>query len=408
MARTNIADVSSMIVLDDNGDPVSGGKYRIYQAGTTTDVTLHDAVSGGSAVANPIIADSAGRVSEAFCDAQKIKIVVLDANDVELAVYDHLDATGEDDESGFVDLTSTQTITGAKTMDIIGNATGLDDTNNNEIIVSTATASAVNHIGVTNAATGGAPAIAATGDDANIDLKIEGKGTGLPDLSDGFKSSSVTAFAIGTQQVLTSGTTYTPPTGCRAIEVTCVGGGGGGGGTGASGASTAGVGGAGSGGGMARMLITSLESSYTYAIGAAGTGGAAGTNNGANGGNTTFAGGSVSISANGGVGGGGGTATSGTSLSVGAAGGAATGGDLNLPGNSAGSAAIVSGDAISIPSSGASPLGGGAVQPSSTNADGTDATAKGAGGGGGISFDSATTRAGGDGAPGVIIVSEYY
>ena len=210
------------------------------------------------------------------------------------------------------------------------------------------------------------------------------------------------------QQVLTSGTTYTPPTGCRAIEVTCVGGGGGGGGSGASGATTTAIGGGGGGGGLARKFISSLESSYTYAIGAAGTGGAAGVNAGSSGGNTTFSGGSVSLSAGGGTGGTGGTATVGTLLGVGVSGGAASGGDINIPGNASGNVAAVSGDAISIPSSGASPLGGGSVQPASTDTNGTTATAPGAGGGGGIAQDGSTGRAGGDGAAGLIIIREFY
>ena len=180
MARTNIADVFSMRVLDANGDPVSGGKVRVYEAGTTTDVTLHDAESAGSTIENPIIADSAGRIDNAFCDSQKIKIVVLDASDVELASYDHLDATGEDDESGFVDLTSAQTITGTKTMDIVGNARGIEDANNNEILEATATTGATNHIGITNSVTTVGPTLSAAGTDTDIDLNLAGKGTGLP------------------------------------------------------------------------------------------------------------------------------------------------------------------------------------------------------------------------------------
>lgn len=56
--------------------------------------------------------------------------------------------------------------------------TSLNDTNGNELIKPGATASAVNEITITNAATGTAPTISATGDDTNIDLKLIGKGTG--------------------------------------------------------------------------------------------------------------------------------------------------------------------------------------------------------------------------------------
>ncbi len=52
------------------------------------------------------------------------------------------------------------------------------DSNDNELITFTETASAVNHVNITNAATLGNPQIAAAGDDANIELTLQGKGTG--------------------------------------------------------------------------------------------------------------------------------------------------------------------------------------------------------------------------------------
>ena len=52
------------------------------------------------------------------------------------------------------------------------------DENSNEQIIFTTTSSAVNELTVTNAATGNAPSIAATGGDTNIDLSLSGKGTG--------------------------------------------------------------------------------------------------------------------------------------------------------------------------------------------------------------------------------------
>ena len=60
------------------------------------------------------------------------------------------------------------------------------DTNGNEEIIFTATASAVNELTIANAATGNAPEISATGSDTNIDLKITPKGTGKINL-DGIK-----------------------------------------------------------------------------------------------------------------------------------------------------------------------------------------------------------------------------
>lgn len=56
--------------------------------------------------------------------------------------------------------------------------TGILDTNANEIIDFTATASAVNEIEITNAATGNKPLVEAAGTDTNIGLDISSKGTG--------------------------------------------------------------------------------------------------------------------------------------------------------------------------------------------------------------------------------------
>lgn len=60
-------------------------------------------------------------------------------------------------------------------LDVNGNAIG-DGTL--ELLTFTETGSAVNHINITNAATGNEPEIAAAGDDANVDLTISAKGTG--------------------------------------------------------------------------------------------------------------------------------------------------------------------------------------------------------------------------------------
>jgi hypothetical protein len=55
---------------------------------------------------------------------------------------------------------------------------GILDENSNEQLIFNTTASAVNHVELTNAATGDGPLIQAAGDDTNIDLKIQAKGTG--------------------------------------------------------------------------------------------------------------------------------------------------------------------------------------------------------------------------------------
>lgn len=53
------------------------------------------------------------------------------------------------------------------------------DSNGNEMMVFSTTSSAVNHIQVKNAATGSGPIISAVGDNTNVDLNLDSKGTGV-------------------------------------------------------------------------------------------------------------------------------------------------------------------------------------------------------------------------------------
>jgi len=70
------------------------------------------------------------------------------------------------------------------------------DTNGNELLKLTGTASAVNELTLANAATGGAPALSATGGDTNIGIALTPKGTG---------GVVFPAGAVGTPAITTSG-----------------------------------------------------------------------------------------------------------------------------------------------------------------------------------------------------------
>ena len=59
------------------------------------------------------------------------------------------------------------------------NGDGIIDDSSNEQLVFAKTASAVNHVQVTNAATSNHPAISAVGDDTNVNLNLVPKGTGV-------------------------------------------------------------------------------------------------------------------------------------------------------------------------------------------------------------------------------------
>ena len=74
------------------------------------------------------------------------------------------------------------------------------DTNGNELLKVTATASAVNEVTLANAATGGTPVLSATGGDTNIGIALTPKGTG---------GVVFPAGAVGTPAITTTGDTNT-------------------------------------------------------------------------------------------------------------------------------------------------------------------------------------------------------
>ena len=90
----------------------------------------------------------------------------------------------------------TLTATGTTSLTSPKIVTQISDTNGNELLKVTATASAVNELTLANAATGGAPALSATGDDTNIGIALTPKGTG---------GVVFPAGAVGTPAITTSG-----------------------------------------------------------------------------------------------------------------------------------------------------------------------------------------------------------
>ncbi len=79
---------------------------------------------------------------------------------------------------GFVTTTGTQTLTN-KTLTSPKIGTSILDTNGLQLALLTATSSAVNEITLANAATGNNPTITASGDDSNIGIALQTKGTGV-------------------------------------------------------------------------------------------------------------------------------------------------------------------------------------------------------------------------------------
>lgn len=75
---------------------------------------------------------------------------------------------------------------------------GIIDANNNELLMFQAIASAVNEVTLKNAATGNSPTFEATGDDANVGINFNPKGSGLLNLNGGITYATSLGFNSAT------------------------------------------------------------------------------------------------------------------------------------------------------------------------------------------------------------------
>lgn len=207
-------------------------------------------------------------------------------------------------------------------------------------------------------------------------------------------------------QTFTSGGTYTPTTGMLYCIIEVVGNGGGGGGVAATtGGTFAGAGGGG-GGEYARGVFSAatIGANQTITFGATGTGGTAGANAGTSGGTVEVG---ALISAAGGTGGLGGGASTSTSSLGGAGGTGGSGGSFRSPGF-IGSPSITSiGGAFLIGGMGGDSFFGAGANCSNTSAAGTSGLGYGSGGSGAVNSISQAARAGGDGATGIVVITEF-
>lgn len=228
-------------------------------------------------------------------------------------------------------------------------------------------------------------------------------------------------YALANIQYFTSGSSvkYTPPTGVRALYIEVVGAGGGGGGANSNtalAATNCSLGLSGGGGAYAAKFITNMNQTFTYTVGAAGQGGIGGgpdiaPTNGTSGGLSR-----VITSVDGTVqagGGGGGTRANlingNTFTPDGGTGGVATGGDLNLSGSKATGVSAYTGYPLHSGIPGWSPKFPFLSMNDAINSPGnTFSEIFGLGGSGGIVYNQATVREGGDGSNGIVIITEYY
>ena len=123
------------------------------------------------------------------------KILYSDGVATNTGVFD----TGFSTSTGDVTLTGTQTLTN-KTLTAPKIGTSILDTSGNELFKLTATSSAVNELTYANAATGNSPTFTASGNDTNIGVSIQPKGSGAVKL-DLLTFPTVTG---GANQIMTS------------------------------------------------------------------------------------------------------------------------------------------------------------------------------------------------------------
>jgi len=141
--------------------PLLTENYYFIKNSTTNAETLQlKAVSGSGATVTWATGDKGW------------KIIYVDGVATNTGVYE-IPMTSVND----VTLTGTQTLTN-KTLTAPKIGTSILDTNGNELLLLTATGSAVNELTLANASTGNGPILSATGE-TNVDINLNPKGTGV-------------------------------------------------------------------------------------------------------------------------------------------------------------------------------------------------------------------------------------
>jgi hypothetical protein len=207
--------------------------------------------------------------------------------------------------------------------------------------------------------------------------------------------------------------TYTPTPGLQFAMVECVGGGGGGGGVAGVASNNANGGGGGGGAAGSRSILSAAQigASQTIFVAGGGNGGAAGANSGGSGGTTSFG---TLVTAPGATGGSGISGVG--SVGQGGAGGLPGTGDAAFAGESGGGgfyASGATGTILSNPNNGGRPglpFGHGGRTPlpgSGSGSIGANGLGYGSGGSGAMFQNVAANYAGGAGAQGICIVTEF-
>jgi|694.fasta_scaffold02053_12 hypothetical protein len=166
---------SSINTTGDSGFGTSSPSYRVHavsNANAAATVGVSNSTAGTTSAARFLAISDAGSAwlgmtSSSFTDI---------TNAADAALLNANNASG-----GFAiafDGTVQAKLTAAGNLQFFTSGNGINDTNNNELIKFTTTASAVNEFTITNAASGSSPTFSATGSGADIDVQLLPKGTG--------------------------------------------------------------------------------------------------------------------------------------------------------------------------------------------------------------------------------------
>ena len=241
---TNIetsADVTDATNVLAAGAVMTTGDQTIAGAKTFSSTIVGD-INGNAATATTL--ETARNIAgNAFDGSGNITIAAADLSDVTDAGSGSIISTAERTKltnietsadvtdatnvlaAGAVMTTGDQTIAGIKTFSstIVSDLNGnILDSNGNELVKGTATASAVNEITITNAATTNGPTISASGDDTNVDLNLEAKGTGVVNTSGALNvggTLDVTGVTTLTGDLISNGGDITNATAANANNI---------------------------------------------------------------------------------------------------------------------------------------------------------------------------------------------
>jgi hypothetical protein len=149
---------------------ISGARIVTFPLLTENFYFIKNSTSGAYTVQLKAVSGSGATVTFSATD-KTTKVIYLDGVATNTGVYDAGFGSGD------VTLTGTQTLTN-KTLTAPKIGTSILDTSGNELLLLTATGSAVNELTLANASTGNGPILSATGE-TNVDINLNPKGTGV-------------------------------------------------------------------------------------------------------------------------------------------------------------------------------------------------------------------------------------